>query len=118
MFQGLRDEPFDLAFIDYREALAIPLYRKMFHPELDNLFFIGLFQPLGCIWPLADHQARLAVKYMQGKWKRPVDMRRAIARELGLSRERVRQLEREALDRLEGELVAQGVEDGDLARSA
>ena len=42
----------------------------------------------------------------------------AIARELGLSRERVRQLEREALDRLEGELVAQGVEDGDLARSA
>ncbi len=42
----------------------------------------------------------------------------AIARELGLSRERVRQLEREALDRLEGELVAQGIDDGDLARSA
>ncbi len=73
---------FDLAFVDYRDATTVPLYRKMFHPEHDNLFFIGLFQPLGCIWPLADHQARLAVKTMQGKWKRPADMRRAIAREL------------------------------------
>jgi RNA polymerase primary sigma factor len=42
----------------------------------------------------------------------------AIARELGVSRERVRQLEQEALRRLQGELARHGVADGDLARSA
>ena len=73
---------FDLAFVDYRDATKIPLYRKMFHAQHENLFFIGLFQPLGCIWPLADHQARLAVKFMQGKWRRPANMQAAIQHEL------------------------------------
>jgi cation diffusion facilitator CzcD-associated flavoprotein CzcO len=73
---------FDPSFVDYRDATTIPLYRKMFHPQHENLFFIGLFQPLGCIWPLADHQARLAVKFMQGKWRRPANMQAAIRHEL------------------------------------
>jgi RNA polymerase primary sigma factor len=42
----------------------------------------------------------------------------SIARELGVSRERVRQLENEALARLQGRLAALGIDDGDLARSA
>jgi RNA polymerase primary sigma factor len=42
----------------------------------------------------------------------------SIARELGVSRERVRQLETEALARLHGRLAALGIDDGDLARSA
>ncbi len=58
---------FEPSFIDFRDATRIPLYRKMFHPEVPNLFFIGLFQPLGCIWPLADHQARLAARFMRGQ---------------------------------------------------
>jgi RNA polymerase primary sigma factor len=42
----------------------------------------------------------------------------SIARELGLSRERVRQLETAALARLQGRLAGLGIDDGDLARSA
>src|SRR5262249_59233279 len=37
-----------------------PLYLKMMHPTIPSLFFIGLFQPIGCIWRLADYQSRIA----------------------------------------------------------
>ena len=47
-----------------------------------SLYFIGLFQPLGCIWPLADHQAKLACAEIQGRYQRPRDMPAAIAHEL------------------------------------
>lgn len=73
---------FDKSFIDWSEALQIPLYRKMIHPEIDNLFFIGLFQPLGCIWPLADYQARIAAKALAGRWRRPDDLAARVRREL------------------------------------
>ena len=43
----------------------------MFHPDQDRLFFIGLFQPQGCIWPLADLQAKLAANHIMGRWQRP-----------------------------------------------
>lgn len=69
-------------FLDWSEALEVPLYRKMIHPEIDNLFFIGLFQPLGCIWPLADYQARIAAKAVAGKWPRPDDLPARVRDEL------------------------------------
>jgi len=56
----------------------LPLFKKMLHADYASLFFIGLFQPLGCIWPLADHQARLAVAEILGAYRRPADMRTAI----------------------------------------
>ena len=40
-------------------ANAPPLYLTMMHPRIANLFFIGLFQPIGSIWRLADYQARI-----------------------------------------------------------
>jgi cation diffusion facilitator CzcD-associated flavoprotein CzcO len=40
---------------DY-SGTEVPLYLKVFHPKHEDLFFIGLFQPLGCIWPLTDLQ--------------------------------------------------------------
>ncbi len=44
-------------------AAATPLpYLNMMHPAVPNLFFIGLFQPIGCIWRLADYQARIAAR--------------------------------------------------------
>ena len=49
---------FDESFLNYREG-PVPLYLKMFHPKYDNLFFIGMFQPLGCIWPGAEQQSKL-----------------------------------------------------------
>ena len=60
----------------------VPLYLKVFHPTCENLYFIGLFQPLGCIWPLADYQGRLVAKAIQGGWQRPGDIAASIAREL------------------------------------
>jgi hypothetical protein len=63
-------------------ARTPPLYLKMMHETIPNLFFIGLFQPIGCIWPLADHQARIAALQITGKLPRPVDMANRIHREL------------------------------------
>jgi cation diffusion facilitator CzcD-associated flavoprotein CzcO len=51
-----------------------PLYLTMMHPEIANLFFIGLFQPIGCIWRLADHQARIVALQIKGELKRPADV--------------------------------------------
>lgn len=73
---------FDKSFIDWEEAVDVPLWRRMFHESINNLYFIGLFQPLGCIWPLADYQAMLACLELKGQYKRPADMKKAIADEI------------------------------------
>ena len=54
----------------------------MMHEKFSNLYFIGLFQPIGCIWPLADYQAKLACLEILGKYKRPRDMHAAVDHEL------------------------------------
>ncbi|AMQ57344.1 flavin-containing monooxygenase [Algoriphagus sanaruensis] len=65
---------FDKDFIDYSSG-PVPLYLKMFHPEIDNLYFIGMFQPLGCIWPGAELQSKLMAQEIIGKWNRPKDIK-------------------------------------------
>jgi thioredoxin reductase len=65
---------FDLSLIDYREG-EVKLWLKMFHPEISNLYFIGLFQPLGCIWPGSELQAKLMARELAGLWKRPENIR-------------------------------------------
>jgi cation diffusion facilitator CzcD-associated flavoprotein CzcO len=59
-----------------------PLYLKMMHQSIDNLFFIGLFQPIGCIWQLADYQARIAAQQIKGRLQRPADIASRIQREV------------------------------------
>jgi hypothetical protein len=39
-------------------------------PDNPNLFFIGLFQPIGCMWRLADCQARIAALQISGRLRR------------------------------------------------
>ena len=73
---------FDKSFLDWEDAVEVPLWRRMFHADIRNLYFIGLFQPLGCIWPLADYQAMLACLELQGRYQRPADMKAAIAQEM------------------------------------
>lgn len=73
---------FDPEFINFQHAKKIPLYRKMMHAEHENLYFIGLFQPLGCIWPASDHQANLACQEILGKYNRPQDMHKAVQHEM------------------------------------
>lgn len=61
---------FDKKFIDYSEG-DVPLYLRMLHPDIENVYFIGLFQPLGCIWPGAELQSKIMAKELAGKWTRP-----------------------------------------------
>ena len=73
---------FSEELFNFKDKLSVPLYRKMIPAEFDNLFFIGLFQPQGCIWPAADLQAQLAAKAIKGKWRRPKDMAARIEKEV------------------------------------
>jgi cation diffusion facilitator CzcD-associated flavoprotein CzcO len=65
-----------------------PLYLRMMHPAIENLYFIGLFQPIGCIWRLADHQARIAALQIAGALKRPADVAARSASETSARRRR------------------------------
>jgi Flavin-binding monooxygenase-like len=63
-------------------ATTPPLYLKMMHPTIPSLFFIGLFQPIGCIWQLADYQARIAALQLSGRLQRPADLAARIRHEI------------------------------------
>jgi hypothetical protein len=69
---------FSESFINWKDSTYVPLWRRMFHPTVRNLYFIGLFQPLGPIWPLADYQGMLACQEILGHYQRPTDMAAAI----------------------------------------
>lgn len=73
---------FNQDFINFQFAEKVPLFRRMMHPEYQNLYFIGLFQPVGCIWPLADYQAKLACAEIAGKYQRPDNLKALIQDEI------------------------------------
>ncbi len=72
---------FDKELINYSEG-PVPLWLKMFHPSISNLYFIGMFQPLGCIWPGAELQSKIMANELVGKWKRPDSIRELCAKEV------------------------------------
>lgn len=49
----------------------LPLFRRVFRPGIENLFFIGLLQPLGAIMPLAEAQGRWVAEYLAGDYHLP-----------------------------------------------
>jgi dimethylaniline monooxygenase (N-oxide forming) len=61
----------------------LPLYRRVFHPDIPNVFFIGLLQPLGAIMPLAEAQGGWIGEYLRGDYALPPrpELRRDIERE-------------------------------------
>ncbi|MEY4927476.1 MAG: hypothetical protein RI894_1912 [Bacteroidota bacterium] len=65
----------DEKIVNFAEADRIPLWLRAFHPEHRSLFFIGLMQPQGCIWPLSDYQSKLAANLMIKKWELPSNIR-------------------------------------------
>lgn len=73
---------FDKALIDFGEQETPSLYLKMMCPEYSNLFLIGLFQPQGCIWPLADYQAKIAVSIITGALCKPSNLLAKINKEM------------------------------------
>ncbi|MEQ5872256.1 NAD(P)-binding domain-containing protein [Sagittula sp. NFXS13] len=63
----------DTSLIDLSRA-PVRLYQKMIPEKLKNLYFIGLFQPLGCIWPGSELQAKLAALHLAGSWSPRCDL--------------------------------------------
>lgn len=88
----------DPALVPWVDDTAIPLYRRMIPLAPDDLYFIGLFQPLGCIWPLADHQARIAARAIAGRWTRPADLEARIAHEMAHPHYRFQRARRHATE--------------------
>ncbi len=58
----------DPSLIDLSKG-PVRLYQKMIPERLKNLYFIGLFQPIGCIWPGAELQSKLAARHLAGLWE-------------------------------------------------
>jgi dimethylaniline monooxygenase (N-oxide forming) len=61
----------------------IPLYRRVVHPDLPGLYFIGLVQPLGAIMPIAEAQSEWVADLLEGTAELPARerMHRVIERE-------------------------------------
>lgn len=89
---------FDKQLLDFSTLVNVPLYRKMMHADFKNLYFIGLFQPQGCIWPLADYQAKIAAKIIAGHLERPKHLPEKINKEIKKSRARFKANIRHALE--------------------
>jgi dimethylaniline monooxygenase (N-oxide forming) len=49
----------------------LPLFRRVFHPDVPSVFFIGLLQPLGAIMPLAEAQAEWVCDHLAGRYALP-----------------------------------------------
>jgi thioredoxin reductase len=63
---------FDEGFVSAPDN-DLPLFRRVFHPDHRNLFFIGLLQPLGAIMPLAQAQSEWVADYLAGRYHLPAD---------------------------------------------
>jgi dimethylaniline monooxygenase (N-oxide forming) len=73
---------FDPAFISAPNN-DLPLWERMVKPGIDDLFFVGLLQPLGAIMPIAEAQAHFIGEHLIGQVALPPPeaMERAMARE-------------------------------------
>ena len=65
----------------------LPLYRRVFHPEIPNVFFIALLQPLGATMPLAEAQGEWVGEYLRGEYALP--SKRALRRDMERERRRM-----------------------------
>jgi dimethylaniline monooxygenase (N-oxide forming) len=68
---------YKITFPFFDEALIsapdnhIELFRRVFHPDIPNLCFIGLIQPLGAIMPLAEAQGEWVGDHLLGEYVLP-----------------------------------------------
>ena len=64
----------------------LSLYKRMFHHEIDDLFFIGLVQTTGSAIPVVERQSALLAEYLTGGYALPgVERRRADAEKRALA---------------------------------
>jgi len=61
---------FDRDFLSAPENV-LPLYKRMLKPDIDDLAFIGLGQPIPTIFPFSELQSKLAARWLSGDWAPP-----------------------------------------------
>jgi dimethylaniline monooxygenase (N-oxide forming) len=49
----------------------LPLFKRVFHPELAGLYFLALLQPLGATMPLAEAQSEWICDHLTGRYALP-----------------------------------------------
>jgi dimethylaniline monooxygenase (N-oxide forming) len=79
---------FDKSFIN-PENNSLPLYKRVIHPNYPNLYFIGLFQPIGAIMPIAEWQSKWIAEVLAGEVVLPSPAE--IQREMKIEEKRVKQ---------------------------
>ncbi|MHB8449521.1 MAG: flavin-binding monooxygenase-like family protein, partial [Mycobacteriales bacterium] len=50
---------------------VLRLFRRVFHPDIPDVAFVGLLQPLGAIMPIAELQGRVVGDYLRGHYQLP-----------------------------------------------
>jgi cation diffusion facilitator CzcD-associated flavoprotein CzcO len=65
----------------------MPLFRRVFHPERQGVYFIGLLQPLGAIMPLAAAQSEWVCDHLAGRYALPDPI--ALRADIDAERERM-----------------------------
>ena len=61
---------FEESFVSAPEN-RIELFRRVVHPDIDHLYFIGLVQPLGAIMPIAETQGAWVGDHLLGDYVLP-----------------------------------------------
>src|SRR5215208_1585719 len=49
----------------------LPLFRRVFHPDVAGIYFVGLLQPLGAVMPLAELQSTWICDHLAGRYALP-----------------------------------------------
>ena len=49
----------------------LPLFRRLFHPDVGGIYFIGLCQPLGAVMPIAEMQSEWVCDHLAGRYQLP-----------------------------------------------
>jgi hypothetical protein len=80
---------FDAGFVSAPDN-ELPLFRRVFHPDIDRLYFIALLQPLGATMPLAEAQSEWVCDHLTGHYALPprAEMLADIERERAAMRRR------------------------------
>jgi hypothetical protein len=53
------------------EPAELSLFKRIFHPDLDDLFFIGLVQTTGSAIPVVERQSQLLADHLTGSYELP-----------------------------------------------
>jgi len=80
---------FEPGFVSAKDN-DLALFRRVFHPDIAGLYFVGLLQPLGAIMPLAAAQSEWIADHLRGEYALPTPE----AVTVDVKRERTRMFER------------------------